>query len=56
MLSLIKIKEDVEGRGWGLQRGRRKLTWRWKKNVWLKKKKCLLDQAKTVGHRVDPNL
>ena len=35
----LKTKEDVEGRGWRLQRGRRKLTWRWKNKCLVKKKK-----------------
>ena len=53
----LKTKEDVEGRGWRLQRGRRKLTWRWKNKCLVKKKKkSLLDHAKTMGHRVDLNL
>ena len=40
----------------GTSKGKKEIDMEMEKKCLVKKKKCLLDQAKTVGHRVDPNL
>ena len=51
--TLTKDERGCWGSGLGFQGERGQFTWRWESKCLVNK--CLLGQAETMGHRVDPD-